>query len=108
MTAADYFFADEQLSIVTCDEEGAIRMYEYDPQSKRTSVAHLPIMQPSQSTFSFPRLGPESNKGQKLLCQTEFHGQSDYRSSVTIARRMKGEDMVAPQAKLICGEEAHY
>jgi cleavage and polyadenylation specificity factor subunit 1 len=40
-----------------------------------------------------------------LLCQTEFHGQSEYRSSVTIARRMKGEDMVAPQAKLICGEE---
>jgi cleavage and polyadenylation specificity factor subunit 1 len=79
VTAADFFFADEQLSIVTCDEEGAIRMYEFDPES------------------------PESNKGQKLLCRTEFHGQSEYRSSVTIARRMKGEDMVAPQAKLICG-----
>jgi len=79
VTAADFFFADEQLAIVTCDEEGAVRMYEYDPQS------------------------PESNKGQRLLCQTEFHGQSDYRSSATIARRMKGEDMVAPQAKLICG-----
>jgi cleavage and polyadenylation specificity factor subunit 1 len=34
VTAADFFFADEQLSIVTCDEEGAVRMYEYDPQSK--------------------------------------------------------------------------
>jgi cleavage and polyadenylation specificity factor subunit 1 len=82
VTAADFFFADEQLSIVTCDEEGVVRMYEYDPQS------------------------PESNKGQRLLCPTEFHGQSDYRSSATIARRMKGEDMVAPQAKLICGKEA--
>ncbi|KAI0264066.1 CPSF A subunit region-domain-containing protein [Russula aff. rugulosa BPL654] len=79
VTASDFFFADEQLSIVTCDEEGAVRLYEYDPES------------------------PESNKGQKLLCLTEFHGQSEYRSSVTIARRMKGEDMVAPQAKLICG-----
>ncbi|KAF8500474.1 CPSF A subunit region-domain-containing protein [Russula emetica] len=79
VTAADFFFADEQLSIVTCDEEGAVRLYEYDPES------------------------PESNKGQNLLCLTEFHGQSEYRSSLTIARRMKGEDMVAPQAKLICG-----
>ncbi|KAH8992719.1 CPSF A subunit region-domain-containing protein [Lactarius akahatsu] len=79
VTAADFFFVDQQLSIVTCDEEGAVRMYEYDPHS------------------------PESNNGQNLLCRTEFHGQSEYRSSVTIARRMKGEDMVAPQAKLICG-----
>jgi len=79
VTATDFFFADQQLSLVTCDEEGVVRMYAYDPESS------------------------ESNKGQKLLCQTEFHGQSDYRSSVTIARRMKGEDMVAPQAKLICG-----
>ncbi|KAI0302807.1 CPSF A subunit region-domain-containing protein [Multifurca ochricompacta] len=79
VTAADFFFVDQQLSIVTCDEEGAVRMYEYDPQS------------------------PESNNGQKLLCRTEFHGQAEYRSSVTIARRMKGEDMVAPQAKMLCG-----
>lgn len=42
MTAADYFFADERLSIVTCDEEGAIRMYEYDPQSKRMSIVTFP------------------------------------------------------------------
>ncbi|KAF8268563.1 CPSF A subunit region-domain-containing protein [Lactarius quietus] len=79
VTASDFFFVDQQLSIVTCDEEGAVRMYEYDPHS------------------------PESNNGQNLLCRTEFHSQSEYRSSVTIARRMKGEDMVAPQAKLICG-----
>ncbi len=52
--------------------------------------------------------GPDSNNGQKLLCRTEFHGQSEYRSSVTIARRMKGEDMVAPQAKLICGRFTNY
>ncbi|KAI0259707.1 CPSF A subunit region-domain-containing protein [Gloeopeniophorella convolvens] len=79
ITAADFFFADQQLSIVTCDEEGVVRVYGYDPHS------------------------PDSNNGQRLLCRTEFHGQIEYRSSVTIARRMKGEDMIAPQAKLICG-----
>ena len=31
--AADFFFVNQQLSIVACDE-GAVRMYEYDPHSK--------------------------------------------------------------------------
>lgn len=100
ITAADFFFVDQQLSIVTCDEEGAVRMYEYDPHSKRESyITYLraPLIR------VLPPAGPESNNGQNLLCRTEFHGQSEYRSSVAIARRMKGEDMVAPQAKLICG-----
>ena len=34
ITATDFFFVDQQLSIVTCDEEGVVRMYEYDPHSK--------------------------------------------------------------------------
>ena len=98
ITAADFFFVDQQLSIVTCDEEGAVRMYEYDPHSKFVYL-HLA---PARPSFAPPE-GPESNNGQNLLCRTEFHSQSEYRSSTTIARRMKGEDMVAPQAKLICG-----
>ncbi|TFY75914.1 hypothetical protein EWM64_g8097, partial [Hericium alpestre] len=76
---ADFFFTDRQLSIVTCDEEGVIRVYEYDPSD------------------------PESKNGQNLLLRTEFHGQVEYRSSVTVARRVKGEDMSVPQAKLLCG-----
>ena len=97
ITAADFFFVDQQLSIVTCDEEGAVRMYEYDPHSKFVYLHLAPAC-----SFASPE-GPESNNGQNLLCRTEFHSQSEYRSSTTIARRMKGEDMVAPQAKLICG-----
>jgi cleavage and polyadenylation specificity factor subunit 1 len=31
LTCADFFFADECLSIVACDEEGVIRMFDYDP-----------------------------------------------------------------------------
>ena len=65
------------------------------------SASHIFARVPS---FASLLAGPESNNGQNLLCRTEFHSQSEYRSSVTIARRMKGEDMVAPQAKLICGK----
>jgi len=43
ITAADFFFADEQLSIVTCDEEGAVRMYAYDPESKRGGILTLSL-----------------------------------------------------------------
>jgi len=79
ITRADLFFADDRVSILACDEEGAVRIYEYDPHD------------------------PESNGGQRLLCRTEFHGQTEYRSSYTIARRVKGPDADIPQAKLLCG-----
>jgi len=78
VTSADFFFADEEMSIVTSDEEGVIRMYEYSPND------------------------PESKDGRFLLLRTEFHAQTEYRTSTLIARRPK-EDQVIPQAKLICG-----
>ena len=70
-----------------------------------TSTTHIVSGVPTSCTRpSFAsHEGPESNNGQNLLCRTEFHSQSEYRSSTTIARRMQGEDMVAPQATLICG-----
>lgn len=34
VTSADFFFANQQLSIVTCDEEGILRMYHYNPHGK--------------------------------------------------------------------------
>lgn len=33
VTQAELFFADGRVSIVSCDEEGVIRLYEYDPLS---------------------------------------------------------------------------
>ena len=45
---------------------------------------------------------PDSKNGQELICRTEFHGQVEYRASVTIARRT-AEDLVLPQSKLLCG-----
>lgn len=35
VTRADLFFADNRVSIVSGDEEGVIRIYEYDPQGMR-------------------------------------------------------------------------
>ncbi|KAF8886806.1 CPSF A subunit region-domain-containing protein [Infundibulicybe gibba] len=78
VTRADFFFADGELSIVTGDEEGIIRVYEYNPQD------------------------PESRDGRHLLLRSEFHAQCEYRTSTSIARRAK-DDPVIPHAKLICG-----
>ncbi|KAG5652679.1 hypothetical protein H0H81_004116 [Sphagnurus paluster] len=77
VTNADFFFADGQLSIVTGDEEGILRVYDYNPHD------------------------PESRDGRHLLLRTEFHGQCDYRTSALIARR--NDDPMIPQAKLIGG-----
>ncbi|KAL6299343.1 CPSF A subunit region-domain-containing protein [Sparassis latifolia] len=78
VTNADLFFADGRVSMVTCDEDGVMRIYEYDPHD------------------------PESKNGQHLLRRTEYHGQTEYRTSVMIARRI-GTDTAIPQAKLLCG-----
>ncbi|PFH48729.1 hypothetical protein AMATHDRAFT_64747 [Amanita thiersii Skay4041] len=78
VTRADFFFTDGELSIITGDEEGILRMYEYNPSD------------------------PESRDGRHLLLRTEYHGQSEYRTSILVARRSK-EDPAIPQAKLITG-----
>ncbi|KAF9486143.1 hypothetical protein BDN70DRAFT_870239 [Pholiota conissans] len=78
VTSADFFFTNGELSIVTGDEEGIIRVYEYNPQDL------------------------DSNDGRHLLLRTEFHGQSEYRTSLVIARRTK-EDPDIPQSKLLMG-----
>ncbi|KAF8056614.1 CPSF A subunit region-domain-containing protein [Lyophyllum atratum] len=78
VTIADFFFADGQLSIVTGDEEGILRVYEYNPHD------------------------PESRDGRHLLLRTEFHSQSEYRTSTLIARRTN-DDPTIPQAKLLTG-----
>jgi hypothetical protein len=51
VTAADFVFADEQLSIVTCDEEGAVRMYEYDPESKSYRSLHSTYLPQPRAIF---------------------------------------------------------
>ncbi|KAG6899927.1 hypothetical protein C0993_005229 [Termitomyces sp. T159_Od127] len=78
VTKADFFFADGQLSILTSDEEGIIRMYDYDPHD------------------------PESKDGRHLLLRTEFNSQSECRASILIARRTSDDPMI-PQAKLVTG-----
>ncbi|KAK7042372.1 protein CFT1 [Favolaschia claudopus] len=78
LTNVDFFFVEEEMSIVTSDEEGIIRLYEYNPND------------------------PESKDGRNLLLRTEFHSQNRYHTSLLVARRTK-EDLVIPQSKLICG-----
>lgn len=46
---------------------------------------------------------PESRNGQYLLRRTEFHGQVECRTTALIARRLKEDDGLVPQARLISG-----
>ncbi|KAJ2917885.1 hypothetical protein MD484_g2498, partial [Candolleomyces efflorescens] len=79
ITSADFFFTDDgELSIVTGDEEGVIRVYQYNPDD------------------------PDSRDGRHLLLRTEFHGQVEYRTSTVIAMRNK-DDPSIPQSKLLMG-----
>jgi len=78
VTSAEFFFTNGELSIVGGDEEGILRVFEYNPQD------------------------PDSSDGRHLLLRTEFHGQSEYRTTVSIARRRK-EDPEIPQSKLLMG-----
>ncbi|KAG5641144.1 hypothetical protein DXG03_005895 [Asterophora parasitica] len=78
VTNADFFFSDGTLSIVTGDEEGILRIYEYNP------------------------LDPESKDGRHLLLRTEFHGQCEYRTSTLVAQRHSDASNI-PYAKLLTG-----
>ncbi len=95
VTRADLVFANGHLSIVTCDEEGIIRIYAYDPHGVYTLVFSI--------TGTHRYADPESKSGQHLLCRTEFHGQMEYRNSLLVAHRPKNGDLEIPQARLICG-----
>lgn len=39
VATADFFFTDNEMSIVTSDDEGVVRIYEYNP----TGEASVPI-----------------------------------------------------------------
>ncbi|KAF9008327.1 CPSF A subunit region-domain-containing protein [Cyathus striatus] len=77
VTNAEFFFSNNELAIVSGDEEGILRVYEYSPNDS------------------------DSNDSRNLLCRTEFHGQCEYRASTVIARRAKDDPI--PQAKLMMG-----
>jgi len=46
---------------------------------------------------------PDSNDGRHLLLRTEFHSQSEHRTTTTIARRARDTPEI-PQSKLLMGE----
>jgi cleavage and polyadenylation specificity factor subunit 1 len=66
------------MAIFTHDEEGIMRLYDYNPQD------------------------PESRDGRYLLLRSEFNSQAEYCNTALIARRTS-PDSVIPEAKLLCG-----
>lgn len=97
VTNAEFFFTEGELSIVTGDEDGILRVYEYNPQGNLNSYSYLTL-------DNDMRIDPDidSNHGRYLLLRTEFQGQCEYRTSLLIARR-KNEDQI-PESKLLMGE----
>ncbi|KAJ3731262.1 CPSF A subunit region-domain-containing protein [Lentinula guzmanii] len=77
ITTADFFFADNEMAIFTHDEEGILRLYDYNP------------------------LDPESSDGRYLLLRSEFNSQATYLTTALIAQRTN-VDTVIPQARLLC------
>ncbi|KAF5370352.1 hypothetical protein D9758_007006 [Tetrapyrgos nigripes] len=77
VTNADFFFTEEDMAILTNDEEGIVRMYEYNP------------------------IDPASD-GRYLILRSEFNAQAEYRTTALIAHRTTLDEDV-PQARLICG-----
>ncbi|KAH8830152.1 CPSF A subunit region-domain-containing protein [Flagelloscypha sp. PMI_526] len=78
VSCADFFFVQDEMAVVACDDEGVIRVYDYNPAD------------------------PGSQDGRYLLLRSEFFSQSEYRTSVVVARRTK-EDPILPQSKLLMG-----
>ncbi|KAG9025986.1 mRNA cleavage and polyadenylation factor subunit [Tulasnella sp. UAMH 9824] len=63
-TNANFFFGEgSDLSFVTTDDRGVIRVTQYNP------------------------MDPDSNAGQRLLCRTEFDAQEEHKTVLTVARR---------------------
>ena len=66
-------------------------------------VGWIPYSCQQIDQYRIEHLDPDSSDGRHLLLRTEFHGQSEYRTVVSIARRRK-EDPEIPQSKLLMGE----
>ncbi|KAH8116054.1 cleavage factor protein [Phellopilus nigrolimitatus] len=80
VATSDFLFASSGLFyIVLSDEEGIVRLLEYDP------------------------LDPESRNGQYLLRRTEFHGQMESHATALVARRLPGDEGLVPEARLLSG-----
>ncbi|KAG8922734.1 mRNA cleavage and polyadenylation factor subunit [Tulasnella sp. 418] len=89
VTHVNFFFGDNRdLSFITADQDGILRMYDFDP------------------------LEPQSTGGQRLLCRTEFDTHSELKAMLTVARRPPDLEDIAddevteetrePQSLLIC------
>ncbi|EIN09100.1 hypothetical protein PUNSTDRAFT_67240 [Punctularia strigosozonata HHB-11173 SS5] len=80
VTTADFIFTEDSMSILTNDENGVMRLYQYDPQD------------------------PDSRNGQQLMCRTEFDTHTTCQTSIVFARRVgEGEEAALPQAKVVAG-----
>jgi len=77
VVTADFLVHEGQLSFVTVDHEGIIRMLDFDPAD------------------------PTSSNGERLIVRTEYYGGALPAVSKVIARRRTAEEDFAPQTQII-------
>lgn len=85
VSSADFFFGlDGRLSFISSGDDGVLRAFEFNPNRTYDNIlvhASLIII-----------LDAASDSGKKLLLRTEFHGQVEHCSSLSLARRREGDD----------------
>ncbi|KAL0062576.1 mRNA cleavage and polyadenylation factor subunit [Marasmius tenuissimus] len=73
----DFFFTEDEMSLVSSDEDGIIRLYDHNPHD------------------------PNSRDGRHLILRTEYNAQAEYKSTILVARRPV-PDAVIPDSRIIC------
>ncbi len=79
LLAADFLVHDGQVTFVTNDRSGDMRMVDFDPAD------------------------PDSLNGEKLILRTEYHAGAPVMVSKAIARRRTANEEFAPQTQIVYG-----
>nr|ODO03748.1 protein CFT1 [Cryptococcus depauperatus CBS 7855] len=83
VVTADFLVHDGQVTFISSDRNGDIRMLDFDPTD------------------------PDSLNGERLMLKTEFHAGSAVTMSKVIARRKTDKEAFAPQTQIIYGNNAN-
>ncbi|KAL7421114.1 mRNA cleavage and polyadenylation factor subunit [Cryptotrichosporon argae] len=77
LTTGDFLVQDGQVTFITTDRDGDLRMLDFDPSD------------------------PDSLNGERMIMRTEFHTGTPVTCSKTIARRRTEQERLAPQTQIV-------
>lgn len=95
LLVADFLVHEGQVTFVTNDRSGEMRMVDFDPAGTFCDY-------PSPSLLT--EADPDSLNGEKLILQTEYHAGAPVTVSNAIARRRTADEDFAPQTQIVYGK----